>query len=68
MAREGMTDYEKQLMLELTAALETLIEKYVIQGTNSEFISCITPKEVPWYWIRAKQAVARTREYLAGKD
>lgn len=45
---------------ELTGALESLVTEYVANiGTPSEFISCITPDDIPWYWVRAKQAIER---------
>lgn len=68
MAREGISDYELKLVKELRDSLATLVETYVANaGTPDEFISCITPKEVPWYWVRARQAIAKADEYWIGK-
>lgn len=55
-------------IVELTGALESLVNTYLAnQGTSSEFVSCITPKGIPWYWIRAKQAIERGYKYLERK-
>lgn len=49
---------EKDEIIEiLHSALETLLNKYVAnRGTKGEFISCITPDKIPWYWEKAKAA------------
>ncbi len=48
---------------ELFESLEYLVEKYVSnKDTKHEFIACITPEGVPWYWQRAKQAVERYKK------
>ena len=42
----------------LFEVIETLVEKYICnKDTGHEFICCITPDGVPWYWHRAKQAI-----------
>ena len=55
--------YALRDVAELTGALESLVNRYIASletsslGTPSEFINCITPNNIPWYWVRAKQAL-----------
>ena len=49
---------------ELYEALRTLQDKYIAnQSTKNEFVRCVTPREIPWYWIRCKQAVKSYEEF-----
>lgn len=51
-----MTD--KEVIDELLETLDCLCDKYIAnRGTKSEFITCITPTEKPWYWIQAEQII-----------
>lgn len=55
---EKSSHYVLKDIAELTGALESLVNKYVAnQGTPGEFVICITPEGIPWYWVRAKQAL-----------
>lgn len=57
----------EKLNEEILEALDCLCDTYLAnRGTKSEFVSCITPGNIPWYWVRAKQAVERGR--AAQKD
>ena len=60
-----MTDYNIRLIREMTETIETLVQRYVAnEGTKDEFVTCITPSGVPWYWVRAEQAVKKGRKVL----
>ncbi len=64
-----MTDYEKEVIKELTNALQTLVDQYIAnRGTEHEFITCITPDKKPWYWLRAEQALEKGKECLEVKN
>lgn len=43
---------------ELKGILQTLVSKYIANlGTDSQFVTCITPKGTPDYWIDAIEAL-----------
>lgn len=55
---------------ELLEALDCLCDTYLAnRDTKSEFVSCITPgKDIPWYWVRAKQAVKMAKKVEGEED
>lgn len=56
----GLTDLEKELL----GALKSLVKVYVAnKDTKHEFIACVTPRGIPWYWVRTKQAIERAQKW-----
>ncbi len=47
---------------ELVEALEELVDAYIRnQGTEHEFVSCITPKGIPDYWQKARAVLKKVK-------
>lgn len=52
--------YIERRIAGLEQALQTLVDKYIAnQGTEHEFVSCITPKGIPDYWRKAIDATMK---------